>query len=346
MNKRIANFLYHLPVWLVAITIIFLAAWEGRMQSNAAFLFADSLIIIAWFLGSFYIFFSWLVPKYLETKKFRQFGLYGALIIVVLMPAITMSLIKLLFHLFGPGNEVYGTFPSKEFIYPYLGSALGTAFCGGLGTFYRFGMDWYNNLQLKQELKNQNLQSELKTLKSKLNPHLLFNTLNNIDTLIETSPKKASSMLSKLSDLLRYVVYETEEENISIHKEIEYLEKYIELEKIRLVNPEAVQFVSHARIDLDIPPMLFFPFIENAFKHSNLNDPEQHLSVKLEVNENTLSFDCRNTIHKRNQAKNHSGMGLELTRKRLDLLFPGTYRLTTEQIQNEYHVQLIIRFDR
>src|SRR5690606_2322257 len=100
----------------------------------------------------------------------------------------------------------------------------------------------------------------------------LFNTLNNIDALIQSSPEKASIAISKLSDILRYVVYDTESEKVPIQKEIENIQKYIDLEKIRIHYPDSVEFKNRVNREILIPPMLFFPFVENAFKHSNLNN--------------------------------------------------------------------------
>ncbi|MDR2232658.1 MAG: histidine kinase, partial [Tannerella sp.] len=193
------------------------------------------------------------------------------------------------------------------------------------------------------EMENVRLQSELATLKSRLNPHFLFNTLNNIDRLIQTDAAKASTMLTMLSDVFRYVVYETENDRISIHKELEMITKYIELEKIRLANPEAVSLTCSVDKDVMTPPMLFLPFIENAFKHSNLNQKEARLSVSVAVNHRELTFHCVNTVmHRENEAK-EQGVGLKLVTERLKLLYPQSHKLQIIRNNNEFDVTLNIK---
>jgi LytS/YehU family sensor histidine kinase len=192
-------------------------------------------------------------------------------------------------------------------------------------------------------MENVRLQSELATLKSRLNPHFLFNTLNNIDRLIQTDAAKASTMLTMLSDVFRYVVYETENDRISIHKELEMITKYIELEKIRLANPEAVSLTCSVDKDVMTPPMLFLPFIENAFKHSNLNQKEARLSVSVAVNHRELTFHCVNTVmHRENEAK-EQGVGLKLVTERLKLLYPQSHKLQIIRNNNEFDVTLNIK---
>ena len=193
---------------------------------------------------------------------------------------------------------------------------------GGLGFLCRLIYDSVVKKDNIKEVENTKLQSELNALKAKLNPHLLFNSINNIDSLILTNPELASTLLSKLSDLLRYVIYDTEEDQISINKEISNLNKYIDLEKIRLVNPGSVSFTTKITKEVFIPPMLFFPFVENGFKHSNLNKEGQKLAISISVENNILKFESSNTVLENPKVQEKSGMGLMIVQKRLDLLYP------------------------
>ena len=226
---------------------------------------------------------------------------------------------------------------------PCLGSIVGSVLAGGLGTFYRFGMDWFTNQQIKKDLENKHLLSELQTLKSKLNPHLLFNTLNNIDALIHVSKDQASEALSVLSDILRYAVYETEHDRVPITKEIANLEKYITLEKMRILHPESVEFSSKVEDHIKVPPMIFFPFIENAFKHSNLNNSNGSLQVSIIEDQEILTFSCSNTLNTNQTKQGDSGVGLALAKKRLDLLFPDTHHLEINEDNHKFHVHLEIK---
>ena len=127
-----------------------------------------------------------------------------------------------------------------------------------------------------------------------------------------------------------------------IQKEIDNLQKYIALEKMRIVNPDAVQFITNVSNETNIPPMLFFPFIENGFKHSNLNNTNQKLKISIIEDKSKIAFSCSNTINEYKRNDTASGMGLELAKKRLDLLFPGTHVLNINTVDNEFHVNLEI----
>jgi two-component system LytT family sensor kinase len=340
MNKKTILFLIHFPVWMVVILIIFIIGKNSGHNTGNLFIVSSSLVIAFWLLCSFYVFYSFLVPKYLEKGKYHIFSFYTALFIIVVMPVAQLTLIGVNLHLFGTPQA--SSFPSGKIITPWLVVIAGTLLCGGLGSFYRFAIDWFKNLHVKKDLENRNLQSELKTLKSKLNPHFLFNTLNNIDTLIQTSPKQASEVLSKMSDILRYVVYETESEKVPLQLEIENLNKYIELEKIRLVNPDSVTFTTKISGNTLIPPMIFFPFVENGFKHSNLNNKNHKISISISNKNGLIKFDCINDIIEKPHKAESNGIGLDLARKRLELLFPKKHELSVQQKENKFIVKLQI----
>jgi LytS/YehU family sensor histidine kinase len=235
-----------------------------------------------------------------------------------------------------------GMIPIKAFLLNWLYWLVLTIICGFLGFIFRLAFSSFQNEQLKKELEIRNHQSEIKILKSKLNPHFLFNTINNIDTLIQSRPTLASEALSKLSDILRYMVYETENEQIQIKTEIENLEKYIDLEKMRLVNPNTVSYTCAIKNDFFVPPLIFFPFVENGFKHSNLNASNQKLQISIKEDNLSLIFKCLNTINENSHESNFKGIGLELAKKRLDLLYPNRHELTINKGKNEFHVLLRI----
>lgn len=344
MNKTAVLFLIHILAWIFLCFLGLIITYNSIEFADTPSLIATSLIFSVWLLVCFYAFYYKLVPDYLEKRNYKKFAVYAILTVFIIIP-LDLLLWWGIFYFTISGQEHYSfsDFLPVNLIYPYIGSVVGSLFSGGLGAFYKFGMDWFKNQQIKKDLENKNLLSELKTLKSKLNPHVLFNTLNNIDTLIQTSPEQASAALSQLSDILRYVVYETEHEKVPIQKEIDNLQKYIALEKMRIVNPNSVEFISKVTNETTIPPMLFFPFVENGFKHSNLNSPDQKLKISIIEDKNKITFSCSNTINEYNRNDAASGMGLELAKKRLDLLFPGTHVLSISKADNEFLVNLEIQ---
>lgn len=187
--------------------------------------------------------------------------------------------------------------------------------------------------------------AEMGTLKNQINPHFLFNTLNNIYAFAirEKAPTTASSIL-KLSGMMRYVVTETEREFVSLEKEIAYTNDYIDLQKMRLTNSINLSYtVSGNLTDQKIAPMILMPFIENAFKHGVNPDQESYINIRVDILKNQLELIVENQHVKTIQALHtQSGVGIENTKSRLELLYPRKYFLSINNGENHYSVKLNI----
>ncbi len=190
-------------------------------------------------------------------------------------------------------------------------------------------------------------EAELKLLKAQLNPHFLFNTLNNLYGLSVTKSDKLPSLMLKLSDLLRYSLYETKEAFVPLEKEIQYLENYMSLEKIRLEDQTDFHFTRTGPMSSKmIAPMLFIVFVENAFKHlGEVSGHKSTVSVSIDINENSLLFCCINTIDKLHDMeidleKGKSGIGLENAKKRLAIMYPDKHQLAIHSTDAEYKIKL------
>lgn len=197
--------------------------------------------------------------------------------------------------------------------------------------------------------RQQEKDAELKLLKAQLNPHFLFNTLNNLYGLSVVKSEKLPNLMLKLSDLLRYSLYETKEMQVPLTKEIQYLENYISLEKIRLEDTTDIQFTTSGNASsIQIAPMLFIVFVENAFKHLGaIEDTKSRVVVSLTIENDRLVFTCENTIdplgkeYEQLEAEG-SGIGLQNVQKRLVLQYPDTHQLTTTMIHNQYRIALTL----
>ena len=205
---------------------------------------------------------------------------------------------------------------------------------------------WLVDVSEKRALQKRQLKSEnaLLLLKAQLNPHFLFNSLNNIDILIEESPKIASEYLKKLSDILRYVLYETKEDETTLTREIEQISNYIELQRIRTANTSYVVFEVVGDVgEHNIVPMIFLPFIENAFKFSKNKFKEHAIAIRFEVNKDSVHMQCKNyyEAHHLNVIKNE-GLGIETIRQRLKLVYPGKHNLEILDAENWFTVSLKI----
>ena len=198
----------------------------------------------------------------------------------------------------------------------------------------------------QQERKQKEVEAELAWLKNQINPHFLFNTLNNISSLAQIDADETQEAIMQLSDLLRYAMYETNKPKVRLDGEVEFMRNYINLMKLRCNEMTEVnaQFTIHD-VQLEVAPLLFISLIENAFKHGMNSNAPATIDICLEQQDDTLIFLCDNTNNpKPTKDRSGSGIGLENTRRRLDLLYPGRY--TWEQTitpENIYHVKISIR---
>jgi len=215
---------------------------------------------------------------------------------------------------------------------------------GVLGLVMRGFISWYGDIKLKEDLNKKNYETELALIKSQINPHFLFNTINNIDVLIMKDPSRASDYLNKLSDMMRFMLYETKTEKIPLSKELEYITKYVELQKIRTSNPNYVRYTTHGDPNsVLIEPMLLIPFIENAFKHSENKKIENAIRVAISIENDTIRFECENNHALVSQKEpQYGGLGNELIMKRLLLLYPGRHTFETVNTDGIYKVNLVL----
>ncbi len=208
---------------------------------------------------------------------------------------------------------------------------------------YRLMMAWYLQEKIRKELENQKLQAELSFLKMQVNPHFLFNALNNIYSLavMEKSKKTGDSIL-KLSELMRYVLYEKEdaENKVSLDKEIRHINSYIDLEKLRRPGDVYINFSIEGDTNgKRIVPLLLFPLIENACKHGVLTDAQKPVDISLKVTDHELNFSIENSINFY-QKDEVGGIGIPNVQKRLDLLYGKKYTLDVSKTADRFIVNL------
>jgi two-component system, LytTR family, sensor kinase len=212
------------------------------------------------------------------------------------------------------------------------------------GSFFRIIISWFAEMNQKAELDKQKLTAELNLLKSKLNPHFLFNTLNNIDSLIHQDPEEASSALIRLSDIMRYLTYETASELVTLEKEIEYIRNFIELFRIRIKSPEDIRFDVEGDLNARISPALFVPLIENAFKFVSFGNEKPAVRLHITSEQGIVVFKISNCydMTRENRHGKNSGFGLSNLKKRLDLAYPGKHRLNIEKGEQQFYAELMI----
>ena len=301
------------------------------------FAFIPSLI-------SFYLYYFILFPKYLQQKKFLL-----SIIVGILMSACAAVVAYILHRYLIESGHVTdmdqggknGRSTAGRVI--IVMTAIGSI-CGMVALVIKGFITWFNEIKLKEALKEKNHEMELALIKSKLDPHLLFNTINNIDALIIKDAVEASNYLNKLSDIMRFMLYETMAEKILLSQEIEYIEKYIALQKIRTANEHYVHFSVTGIIgNKMIAPMVFIPFIENAFKHTNNKKLENAIAVHIIIGNKTIQLVCENKFDSKPAIRQpDSGLGNELIQKRLQLIYPEKHVLEVNKTNELYTVNLTI----
>ncbi len=350
--KRSFIVLLHIGFWVCyfALIVIMLNVYSRAIVNSAdqtgrilnAFY---SVMLFAFFPSfiSYWLYYFILFPKYLQQKKIFLSILFGFLISAV---ASVVGYIILRFFIetgriidMDEGGK-YGrsTAGRAILVMTFIG-----AICGSVAAVIKGFITWFNEIKLKEMLREKNHEMEMALIKSQLDPHLLFNTINNIDTLILKDAVAASEYLNKLSDIIRFVLYETSTNKILLSQEIEYIKKYIDLQKIRTANETYVQFtVTGAIGNQVIAPMVFIPFIENAFKHTNNKKLENAITISIHVKEETIQLICENRYDSKSAKQPTGGLGNELVQKRLDLIYKGKHTLEVHKTDELYSVNLIV----
>jgi len=209
----------------------------------------------------------------------------------------------------------------------------------------RLGIEWFEKRETQKELEKQNIKTELALLRAQINPHFLFNTLNNINSFATQNSEKTSYAIIKLSEIMRYMLYEANGEKVLLDKELQYIYNFLELHKLRYKHNSFVQFsVSGTTSNIFIPPMIFIPFIENAFKHGK-KGPKDVIEINISVRNKEIDFNCQNNKRQLSESekKLDKGIGIQNIKRRLEYLYPQGFVLDLLETDTTYSVHLKIK---
>ena len=199
--------------------------------------------------------------------------------------------------------------------------------------------------KLQKELEKEKLNSELAFLKNQISPHFFFNTLNNIYSLISINAEDSQKAVLQLSKLMRYLLYDSEQGNTKLSNEIDFMNNYIDLMKLRMSSKIQLNVSFPEKYeDINIPPLIFIPFIENAFKHGISYREKSFIDISMTTEKESVKFRCANSLVKAREENEsgHSGIGLDNVTKRLNLLFPGKHEIKINKSDTEFEVLLQI----
>lgn len=304
-----------------------------------------SLLIIAFYVNALV-----LVPKFvLKNRTGLYFVIVACIVAIILLLNFYADellnihqLMEAAFHKKGPPKHRGGRDHGWDFALLAM-----TALVLGIGTSMTAIQKWQKDKQLHQEKEQERVSSELSFLKAQINPHFFFNTLNNIYALTHVNAEVSRKAIHQLSRMMRYVLYDTQNSTTLLSQEIAFIKDYIDLMKLRLTDVVNIDFSTPAALkDMGIAPMIFLPFIENAFKHGVSAVQSSYINITVNQNDSIIELNVVNTIieEQNNNLEEGSGIGLNNTRRRLDLLYPGKHTLLISEstTENAYLVNLTL----
>jgi hypothetical protein len=345
VNKKV---LLHTLFWLTLLLIVYASEnWQFGRATHWSMLF-QFVVPFAIFAAISYFNVYFLIVRFFSKKKYWQYTLL--LFLTMTVGAVVSLLVKILSQKIGlliP--DIWKYHDELRFGY-FFHILFGEFMVVAATTFFFLLVEWIRlqnvTIQLK-EIESQKNQSELQILKAQINPHFLFNMLNNIYSHSLDNSPKTPEMILKLSSLMSYILYECQDEKVPVSSELEFIKNYLDLEKYRFEDQLDVRIsiVEH-KTEKRIVPLLLIPFIENAFKHGgNKGNNKKHVYVTVEIANNEIRFEIINSIDtaaENGGMQKISGIGIENAKKRLELLYPGSYTLLIEKNNNEFRVNLKI----
>lgn len=370
--KKLRMVLPHIISWGVALFIAVVANinfMEFDLEERKAFL-SDNAPIWIFYVLFFYVCYLLLIPKLLFKKRYVWFAvsivaLYlGSFVLInrqkshifegfILeriaevskapdMPAdkvqrITQKMVKRLEEVREGRNSINIFAPHSAHTSYTLFFLVAVSI--GISSLRK----WQDYKQAAEAARQQQLESELSYLKQQINPHFLFNALNSIYSLVISNANDAGDAVLKLSAILRYMLYETDKPAVSLKNEIDMIEDYLALQKLKSTGVTKVLFHYNGEIEhKQIPPLVLIPFIENAFKYGSDNVHDSFIDISVDVKDDELFFDIRNSVVCAGKKSSDGGIGIVNIKRRLEIMYPGKYFLSTKQQDNIYCVSLQI----
>ena len=326
----------HILFWI--FYVLFFGFIYGKYGNDYRWYLLESLCMLPFVMIATYTTIYAILPFYLKKRKviFTVFLEVALIFLVTLGERISLRIL----------NSLPVTWHSL-FGVTFLYLMLETNFMVAIAFAIKIIKKWFVQQNEKHEIEKQHLKSELNLLKAQLHPHFLFNTLNNLYALSVEKSGKTSEGIAKISDLLRSVLYECNDAEIDLKKEIQLIQNYIDLEKLRYDKRLKITFEVDGEIEnRKIAPMLFFTFVENCFKHGSRIDPDKpFILIKITVSKQEIRFLAENSKPqvKKQKKENREGIGLKNVKKRLRLIYPDSYNLNIENNEKTFIVNLVIK---
>tara|TARA_Y100000815_G_scaffold123176_1_gene111197 strand:+ start:1208 stop:2233 length:1026 start_codon:yes stop_codon:yes gene_type:complete len=341
MRKQV---LIHLSIWLGFLCLfIFQIYWNLELFPFHFMLLMGVNMLL------FYMNYLFFVPTYLLTKQTKKYII--AVAISLVLPVLIIA--------FWPQNmppEVRERMAEARFenrprppffdIFRFVFPLITAMSFIVIGTAIKMYEEWNQNERKKKEIETYKTRSELNFLKNQLSPHFLFNSLNSIYALTTKKSDDAPEAVITLSELMRYMLYQTDNDFVSLKDELEYIQNYLKLQRLRIANNENITLNIHGNVtNQKIRPLLLISFIENAFKYGTDFKGNTEVRITININHNYLEFKCVNVIGTRKKDVNNSGIGLQNTTDRIALLYRDKHTLEVQEVDNKFVVYLKLKLN-
>ncbi len=344
-NFKIVYVLIQVFIWLI------IALFPVLSFSTTPVVMFKSISTIILLAGLFYLNMYWLIPSFLFKKKMwiYIFLLFALVVLIMLLNGIYDKIFDFENLILRNPPQVARNQPPKMGItFRNMPIIFFSILAIAISVSYKAINEYIKKEQENKEFVNQKLNAELAMLKSQINPHFLFNILNDICSLALKKSNDTANAIIKLSDLMRYMIYDSSSVKVELEKELKYIENYINLQKIRIADSVKIDYMVNAdNMEKQIAPLLLIPFIENAFKHGISYAYDARIIIQINTKANFLSLFVKNNKYSTNESIQHddSGIGLENVRKQLELLYPQNYKLTINDTEKFYTVELELTLD-
>lgn len=328
--------LIHLTFWCVYFFVFSYQIRDPRKDSTTLEIFANALLQVVYMMTVAYANYLFFMPRLLKDKKWLPYILKFLVVLVV----------ATLIFLFFKRHLVDGNTHQAHWVYSNrfaIMNAMSVIFLSSFIAMLKFLEDWFQLEATRQEVINEKLSAELRFLKAQINPHFLFNTLNNLYYLAYTQSPNTTEVIAKLSQMMRYMIYDSNHQKVPLNKEIEYMQNYISLENLRLNDQIPIQFdIEGSPEQVLITPLILITFLENAFKHGvGNNNPHAWVNISLKIGRNSCIYTVENSkLPTPPLPGEKSGIGLQNVRRRLELSYPAQYELIEEDRKDSYFVEL------
>lgn len=332
---------YHLIFWLSYFFFNFIRF--GSINQDYWYSLKSNLVEFPLNIIISYFTIYYLIPNFILKKKYVEFFILFTLSLFLFYSVRTgLHYVLVSENIWPEAEGVHKAFTFDHIVEVNIGVIYVIALVSAIKLTY----EWIRERGRNDELQKVQLQTELNFLKTQIQPHFFFNTLNNLYSLVINKSPNAPDVVMKLSEIMQYVLYEVKEPKISLLKEINYLYSYLELEKLRYGDKIKSDIKIDGNIDdLEIPPLLFLPFIENCFKHGVKNNDNVKVDISFEIKDNFLFFTVSNNFQNNQLKPIKHGIGIENVKRRLQLLYGNKFSLETSAEKNKFKVLLKLPID-